>query len=526
MYQKHKNNTIKYTNGNIVFGSKTNIHNKNVSTHNSSTKFKNNKSDIKRDIKKDVLNALEQQNFSINDCSWNTNEEKTLGVQSLIKNANTYPNNIKILYEIIDTKKWPVHMKSLECGFTCYHIINWLDADRQILIELYNLVHYAGINVFDTNKYNEDSFQSLMFNKNLSLDEKKFRLKCLCNLNENSIIKITKNIFNKIGSVDKKWMERLKFILIVNYKKTLETISFILVTRKSTISCSHYDKKIDEYISLIITSFQNAETNFKQYNFSENWMKLFVQSSNNKVPNLSELIENIWNFSIQLALNTKDIEIRKLNLEGLGIIIGSFVKKNYLVKEYAKFIDDCLIRSSTKFESVDHETCIKMILRAYNQSKILTKSQKEQICKIPHVNGLLTMTINTLIKEPSKYQQKKSYQQIQIVKKDINSLEFYSNISISNYDDVINDSNNTILDNLSKFNRQAIITRIVICILEKITIKIIFVIKQICDGLKVHFTNDEILNEILNLSDFMKDLRCDNPSVDAVSQAMFDELKT
>lgn len=360
----------------------------------------------KTNDKKNILTSSEIKNncetLTVSKClrKWDGDEYALIvGIQSLIENIHLSENILNILKEIKRQDRWPSHVsQSKKMQYNPLHKANFITSkcDHQILEQLYKLLHKVGYDILQKNVHDETAFQSLCNNNQITSEEKTFRYFHLANITPIQINKIAISTFNKIGNNNLALQDYFRYILCVDYKTVLVVIAGLLVTKKSSTSCGKLDLFIFSYIDFIIETFDGADNNFHNVKVLDNSLKKFFHEHKYELPSKEELLSEFWENVIDHAFNGSNHNIQ-LNMENLGIIIGGFANRGFLIDKYQLFIKECIDSSIDIFNIVTIETRHKMAIRALNHALKFTPEIKQLFELIPTNNGFIKFTIKTIL---------------------------------------------------------------------------------------------------------------------------------
>lgn len=458
-------------------------------------------------------------------------------ILNCIKFSDRFPAYIGILKTAIVQGTWPHHVKeSLSTGFTPLQAINWLDHDfdQDIVTQLYEVCHMASCNPFSKNKKDtdgEDSFKSLRVwsqKQTTPFDNVyKSRLMALCGIHSKMVEKITRSIFNKITASKTELIERLQFLLVIDYKTVLTTIANLLVQRKTT-ACGQYDAMADDYISAIILTFSGADNAFKTHPIRDPSFKAFFELNTQTIPGANALLSTLCDMCITIGFaDCKNIcknkcedgcknncENKRFNLESLASIVGAFAKKHVLIDTYRQFILSCLSEKSiADFANLSNEVRMKMAIRALKQAENLNPEIIMAFKSFPQINGYITHTISILITPTIE-------KQIVIERKEnketseIAQLVFFNNMDILNYGDVLEDCCYDLEKKFKQYPtcRKEIIQRVIVCLIEKITNKTIAKLGEIVVQLLELIKKEELKIEAKIIEvECLNDIKIDVP---------------
>ena len=463
-------------------------------------------------------------------------DNRITAISYFIKYIPKFPQYINILNEAIDRKLWPTHVKkSLAKGFIPLHEVNWLavPCDHEILKQLYAICYRAGCDPYGLNKYNEDSFLNLSNYSNskymqtqkapaITLSEYEFRLMQLCSFPPETVEKITRSVFNKIGSIKDRimWVERLQFVIAINYRVVIDTLANILITRKTTNSCNQYDESIKDYVSLILRSFSGSDDGYSKTPFiNVSIMRFFGFKHATKtpilIPGANELLVLLFNSLVKFGFSKSDK--KTFNLECLGVTIGAIANEGAVVDQYYRFILDCLNEEAKKdqFAEVSQETRMKMAIRALIHGKKLNEQVKAAFKSAQPGSGFIAHTIQELIGEKTTLKMSSSTVPNKPAAVVIDDLDFFSGLNLKRFDEIVEHSCVDIEKILTRYpqQRKQIIQRVLICILGQITPDTINQMKKLVEALvlmKIGF-NELVANEKIIENDILPDLIVDVP---------------
>lgn len=288
------------------------------------------------------------------------------------------------------------------------------------------------------------------------------RYKIMSSIESEQIQIKTKMIINKVtDKVNDDHIWGMRHALVQGYSTCLGVLANYLVQRKVPKSCLEVDKNVKVYLDFLFNVFCDGDKGFKNLQVNAEPLILFFKWNDITIPSKEKLFAELFEKCNQIAFASVS-ENRFLDLESLGIIVGSFMDLDLLEeKTYEGFVLEC-------FRMQEEETGIKMairtVLHAHKRTDDIVKAF--QMCK--PTNTALKFTIKDLLDSFGDYKvEPKKVMPVQ--KFNIDKVKFFTKLA--------NDPNE-IADSLAKFqnilenhpdHRDAVIVKILTCLLENAT---------------------------------------------------------
>ena len=318
-----------------------------------------------------------------------------------------------------------------------------------------------------------------------------FRYMIIANITPDQVIRKVNGIINRVSTKTDKQIWNLRQALCRDYKSTIDTLASYMVSKKPPTSCSDIDRSIQNYLDFIITSFSGADNGFVKMPISEKMLELFFKLNQNKLPSADDLLSLFVQRCKHCAF-TSTTENQTFDLEGLGILLGSFAGGNYALEEYNGFILDCLATQYIKpdFAKIDQEIRLKMAIRAVVHGNKVSDDIERAFDNYPIPNGFFRVAVDKLLGK-RKMKIKVQVEVSVIIKFNIDKLTFFEGL-LKEPDFAITTSLEklqNVLEEQKDITEKDIILRFLNCLLENANPKtdIEYIMEKVREIVKTYY---------------------------------------